>query len=185
MRTLIFMVLAASTAATPALAQDGDFSGPRAEAIIGWDNSNVPLGEASDGLVYGGALGYDLQRGNTVFGIEGEITGTTTKGEAPAPNSIWRGSLDRDLYVGGRVGFTVTPNTLIYAKAGYTNLRARVEIESSTDPYRGSGITGGYRLGAGTELKLGGKAYLKGEYRYSDYGGSGRHQIVSGLGIRF
>jgi outer membrane immunogenic protein len=185
MRNLILVALAASAAATPALAQEGDFSGPRAEAIIGWDNSRVPLGDANDGLVYGGAIGYDLQRGNTVFGIEGEITGATTKSEALAPNSTWRGSQDRDLYVGGRVGFTVRPNTLIYAKAGYTNLRTKLEIETSTGVERGGGITGGYRLGAGAEVKLGENAYLKGEYRYSDYGSSGRHQVVTGLGVRF
>ena len=38
----------------------------------------------------------------------------------------------RDLYVGGRVGVVVGGNTLLYAKAGYTNARVRVDYEDGT-----------------------------------------------------
>lgn len=187
MRKLIFAALAASAAATPALAQDAPFSGPRAEVIAGWDHaSSAADGEMHDALTYGGAIGYDLQRGNTVFGIEGEITGSTLKQTVQSPpDTRFRATVGRDLYIGGRVGVAVNPNTLLYAKAGYTNLRNQIEYQTATVDQKYGAIEGGYRLGAGAEVKLTDKAYLKTEYRYSDYGSDGRHQVVGGLGIRF
>ncbi len=186
MQKLILVALAASAAATPAFAQDGSFNGPRAEVIAGWDHADVPGGEMRNGLTYGGAIGYDVQRGSTVFGVEGEITGSTIKDESqPAANTTFKGTLGRDLYVGGRIGFTATPNVLLYAKAGYTNQRSNIEYRSPTFNQDAGATDGGYRLGAGAEVKLSGKTYLKGEYRYSDYGDGQRHQVVGGLGIRF
>lgn len=186
MRNLILATLTATAAATPAFAQDTSFTGPRAEAIAGWDHANVPGGDMKDGVTYGGAIGYDVQRGGTVFGIEGEITGSTLKDDSRiTPDTRFKGEVGRDLYVGGRLGLVASPNTLIYAKAGYTNLRTHVAYSSPTTNYDGSGTDGGYRLGAGAEYRLGGKAYLKSEYRYSDYGGGARHQVVGGLGVRF
>ena len=52
------LALVAATA-TPALAQDGTFQGPRAEVIGGWDRVNGD-GDGKSGFVYGGAIGYDL-----------------------------------------------------------------------------------------------------------------------------
>lgn len=186
MQKLILAAFAACAAATPALAQDQSFNGPRAEVIVGWDHANVPGGDMRDGVTYGGAIGYDVQRGNTVFGIEGEITGSTLKEDLQiTPDTSFRGTLGRDLYVGGRIGFVAGSNTLLYAKAGYTNLRSNVEYRSPTEDQAVSGIDGGYRLGAGAEVRLTDKAYLKTEYRFSDYGGGERHQLVGGVGLRF
>ncbi|NIJ21855.1 outer membrane immunogenic protein [Sphingomonas naasensis] len=186
MRTLTLITLAASAAASPAFAQDAPFNGPRVEIIAGWDHSNLPTADMSDGLTYGGAIGYDVQRGNTVFGVESEITGSTIdRGHQITPDTSIRGAIGRDLYVGGRVGVAVAPNTLIYAKGGYTNVRSYLDYHSPTFNQDGSGIQGGYRVGAGAEVKLTEKTYIRSEYRYSDYGGNDRHQVVGGVGIRF
>ena len=72
MRTKIFAaVLIASTAiAAPAFAQDATFTGPRAEAVVGWDrvtDDSFNTDNSRDGVVYGGQVGYDFQRGNAVF----------------------------------------------------------------------------------------------------------------------
>ena len=41
-------------------------------------------------------------------------------------------------------------------------------------------------LGVGAQIGLGSNAYLKTEYRYSNYqDGVDRHQVVGGLGFRF
>ncbi|MBO9621483.1 MAG: porin family protein [Sphingomonas sp.] len=186
MQKLLLAALAASALATPAFAQSQSFEGPRAEVIAGWDHADVPGGDMRDGATYGAALGYDVRRANTVFGIEGEITGSTLKEDLQlAPDTSFRGTLGRDLYIGGRIGIVAGSNTLLYAKAGYTNLRSNVEYHSPTENQDASGIDGGYRLGAGAEVRLTDKAYLKTEYRFSDYGGGERHQLVGGLGIRF
>ena len=44
----------------------------------------------------------------------------------------------------------------------------------------------GIRAGAGAQIGLGSRAYLRTEYRYSNYqDGVDRHQVVGGLGLRF
>lgn len=192
MRKLILAALSASALATPALAQDANFSGPRAEAIVGWDHvsDDSASNGSRDGVVYGGQLGYDYQTGNTVFGIEGEVTGASTKDTANGvlvAGDRLKVSAGRDFYVGGRVGFVAGSRALIYAKGGYTNARFNSEYTSTTGTIEDHDTLDGWRLGAGAELKLTDKAYLKSEYRYSNYGdvGGTRHQVVGGVGIRF
>lgn len=196
MRKLILAALAASAAATPALAQDASFSGPRAEAIVGWDHvgdDSISNG-SRDGVVYGGQLGYDYQAGNTVFGVEGEVTGASTKDTANGvlvAGDRLKVSAGRDLYVGGRVGFVAGNRALIYAKGGYTNARFDTHYTSTTSDIEDHDTVDGWRLGAGTEVKLNDKVYLKGEYRFSKYDSDSagvnaeRHQVVGGVGIRF
>lgn len=196
MRKLILAALAASAAATPALAQDATFTGPRAEAIVGWDHvgdDSVSNG-SRDGVVYGGQLGYDYQAGKAVFGVEGEITGATTKDTATGvlvADDRLRVSAGRDLYVGARVGIVAGERALLYAKGGYTNARFNTEYTSATSNIDEHDTVDGWRLGAGGELKLNDKVYLKGEYRFSKYDSDSagidakRHQVVGGVGIRF
>lgn len=204
MRTKLFTaaLIASAAFAAPAFAQDSgqEFSGPRAEAIVGWDHikDDSSYDASKDGVTYGGAIGYDLQRGNTVFGVEGEITGASTRDRATdvlAAGDSLRVKADRDLYVGGRLGFVVGGRTLIYAKGGYTNAGFSTHYSSpNTTPainIRDNEKEDGWRLGAGAEMKLTGNIYAKAEYRYSDYGADDngidakRHQVVGGLGVRF
>ena len=192
MRKLILAALAASTAATPAFAQDATFTGPRAEAIVGWDHvgdDSISNG-SRDGVVYGGQLGYDYQAGKAVFGVEGEITGSTAKDTANGvlvAGDRLKTSTGRDFYAGARAGFVVGERALIYAKGGYSNARFNSEYTSTTGTIEDHETLEGWRLGAGAELKLTDKAYLKSEYRYTNYGGAGgeRHQVVGGVGVRF
>ncbi len=196
-------VLALSTVAAPAFAQDtGDsseatFTGPRAEAIVGWDhvNDDSLYGANKDGIVYGGAIGYDHQIGRAVIGVEAEATGATTKdtdtGVLVAGDTL-RVKAGRDLYAGGRVGYVVGGNALIYAKGGYTNAMVSTRYVSGTNTSSFKDNFEGWRIGAGAEVKLTGKVYVKGEYRYSNYGDDNaagpnvkRQQVVGGVGIRF
>lgn len=171
MRILATTALALSAAiATPALAQDGQFQGPRAEVVAGWDHVGG-LGEGQSGFTYGGVIGYDKQIGRAVIGAETEITGSTTDQDGV--------SAGRDIYVGGRLGFVVAGSNLIYGKAGLTN--ARYNIDGL-----GGATSDGYRLGAGIEHSFG-KFYGKVEYRYSRYEelDLNRDQVLAGLGVRF
>ena len=78
----------------------------------------------------------------------------------------------RDLSVGGRAGFGVGGNSLIYAKAGYTNARVRVDYEDGTAgtvaDFTDRTNLDGVRAGLGAQIGLGPNAYLKTEYRYSN-----------------
>lgn len=187
--------------AAPAMAQDGPFAGGRVEALAGYDNvqdGGDGSSEGTSGFTYGGLVGYDIQRGNTVFGLEGEVTDATTS--TRSYNALTAGDrfsieAGRDFYLGGRIGAVISPQAMVYAKGGYTN--ARVESRYTT------GATGatetidkvnldGFRVGAGLEYKLSPTSFIKGEYRYSHYGNVDnvdidldRHQLMAGIGIRF
>lgn len=202
---LIATALAATTAlATPALAQDQDptFTGPRAEIIGGWDR--VADGQTghhgSDGVTYGGAVGYDFHLGGgAIAGFEGEVTGSTNKETTTSvvvANDSLRLKSGRDLYVGGRIGFLAGPRALIYAKGGYTNAKLETRYVNGATTVNSSENASGWRAGAGAEFALSHNVYVKGEYRYSNYdrinGPSAtthidvdRHQVVGGIGVRF
>jgi outer membrane immunogenic protein len=95
----------------------------------------------------------------------------------------------------------VTPSTLLYAKAGYTNLSIENAFTSDSDNVDFDTTVDGYRLGAGIEQMLGRNVYAKAEYRYSNYNGLqfdddlfgdetldidlDRHQVMAGVGVRF
>src|SRR3546814_13063413 len=89
MRKLVLTARAAATAtgafATPALAQDATFTGPRIGVIAGYDGIRPGSTEDSDiagddqtadGLPYGLEAGYDVDFGSAVIGAEGEISGS-------------------------------------------------------------------------------------------------------------
>lgn len=193
MRRLICVALVTGSLATPALAQDAaPFSGPRVEGIVGYDRTEIE-NEGADGVGYGAAIGYDVQRGRAVFGAEGEI-GESSVDECVRDVAIAGDNLcasaGRDLYVGGRVGGVVGRNLLLYGKAGYANSRLRLDYEDGTAgtalDFRQRENLDGVRVGGGLEMALGTNAYAKTEYRYSNYEqGFDRHQVVAGFGFRF
>jgi outer membrane immunogenic protein len=211
-------------AATPALAQDpGSFTGFRVEGIVGYDTlksgndedddvdtSDDEGDESIDGVVFGIGVGYDFDLGGVVAGLEAEFTESTGKQEVtetidgPFSSRIETG---RDIYVGGRLGFRVTPTTLIYGKAGYTNTSIEGRFEGDGERFEFDSNVDGWRLGAGVEQLFGRSAYGKLEYRYSNYSNLDfsddfdlddldpedfetdidldRHQVVVALGYRF
>ena len=193
MRYLVSAALLAGTIATPAFAQESSpHAGFRVEGIVGYDRADV-AGDGTDGVLYGVGVGYDFQAGNAIFGIEGEASDSTVDecvADATIPGDELCGTFGRDLYVGGRVGAVVGGNTLLYAKAGYTNARIGLDYEdgtAATDPDFSVGTNlDGVRAGAGAQFDIGENTYLKTEYRYSNYEqGFDRHQVVAGFGLRF
>ena len=194
MRKILLAAMLAGTVATPALAQNAaPFTGPRVEGIIGYDRAGTEEIEKSDGVNYGAGIGYDFQMGGLVTGVEAEITDSTVDECAEGVNLTGDklcAQVGRDIYVGGRVGSLVGPNTLFYGKAGYTNARLQTEYEDGIDGDAGDIETGdnldGVRLGAGLEHAIGPNSFVKAEYRYSNYEqGFEKHQGVIGFGFRF
>lgn len=200
MRKLVLAALAATTLSTPAMAQDAPppFTGLRVEGVVGYDvlkdGSGQDSGE-SEGLLYGGQVGYDFRTGGVVLGIEGEATGSTTDTRATGllvPNDVTTLDAGRDLYVGGRVGALLSPVAMVYAKGGYTNAQVDVDYRAGNSTTRFKSELDGFRVGAGLEYQLNPGMYVKGEYRYSNYSSIDgydtdldRHQLLGGIGIRF
>ncbi|HEX8449637.1 MAG TPA: outer membrane beta-barrel protein [Allosphingosinicella sp.] len=183
-------VVATAGLAWPVFAQDAEsaekpaeFTGFKVEGLAGYNEE----------LVYGVGAGYDRQFGRVVLGAEAELSDSTEKDcltSAFAPGDRFCSSLRRNLYAGARIGYTLTPRTLLYGKIGYTNQRVATEYTAGTPASIASfdvaGDLDGIRLGGGLERKLGRNAYVKGEYRYSDYeNGDFRHDGVVGIGFRF
>lgn len=146
--------------ATPAMASD--FAGPRVEVTAGADD--VKNGVDTTDITYGAALGYDLQFGKVVAGIDATAANVFDKA---------------DLGVGARLGYVLNENVLAFTRVGYTNLerpavRGRaLELEGLT-------------LGGGLEVNVAGPVYGKVEYRYTDFdAGLGRHGALVGVGFRF
>lgn len=219
MRYVLLAALAASSAlAAPAFAQDSGqtFTGPRIAVLGGYDGIRPGSSEDSDfegddqtvdGFLYGVEAGYDIAIGpRAVIGADLEYSDSTGKVETDSTDPEFFGfgrvSTGRDLYVGLRAGLRATPNTLVYAKGGYTNARLNVLANDGETEFRENFELDGWRLGAGLEQALGTNAFAKVEYRYSNYsnanfefadgGVSGdfdidtdRHQVVAGLGWRF
>ena len=176
--------IAAIAAATPAAAQ------PRVEIHGGWDRVSND-GVEEDGILYGIGFGYDLPVGERAF-VGADFSADLSSGDACESSVLVnndRSCVDvgRDLAAGIRAGVNVTPSTAVYALAGYTNARFRLDY---TTP---AGVTtrtaenlDGLRLGAGVQQRIGERTYGKVEYRYSNYeAGMTRHNVVVGLGITF
>ena len=183
MKKILFATAAsvAFLAATPALAQDAPAAptGPRVEALVGYDRVKAG-GDHDGGVLFGIGAGYDFAVGNGVsLGADIEATDSTQKeGDA----DIAQVKSGRDLYAGGRVSFAVSPKANLYLKAGYTNARFKASDEGDTFAENFDGV----RVGAGGQVAVSGKAYVGGEYRYSNYeAGLSRHQVALTVGTRF
>jgi len=188
MRSIVVAALFAASAAAPALAQDrAPFTGARVEGLAGWDR--VQNNGHDDGLTYGLGAGYDFQTGMGLVGVEAEASDSGVKqcsGSRTVADPRLCAKAGRDLYVGGRVGTVIGGKTLLYAKAGYTNARAKLTAnDGSGQVTLGSTDLDGVRVGAGVEYALGTNAFVKTEYRYSNYeAGFERHQLLGGFGFR-
>jgi outer membrane immunogenic protein len=185
---------AAVTIASPALAQDeaSSFNGPYVGVLGGYDN--VGLNSSNeDGVLYGGVIGYDINLGGAVFGVEGEYSDSDTKFRTEdllVTGDSARLKTGRDLYAGVRVGGPITLNVMLYAKGGYTNAKVKsVYDDGAGVSLSDSDELDGYRLGAGVEYARG-PILGRLEYRYSSYGKYNsvdveRHQVAAVLGYRF
>ncbi len=180
MKQILFATAASAAifAAAPALAQTAP-AGPRVEAVVGYDKVKA-LGESDGGFLYGLGAGYDFAVAPRVsIGADVEATDSTQKIGDDDIASVKSG---RDLYAGGRVSLAVSPTANLYVKGGYTNARFKATAGGDSE----SANFDGYRLGAGGQLAISGKAYVGGEYRYSDYeDGLKRHQVAMTVGTRF
>ena len=153
---ILATTVAFGLSAAPAMASD--FAGPRIEVTAGADD--VTGGVDPTDVTYGAGLGYDVQFGRVVAGIEASVD-----------NAFDR----RDIGVGARLGVALNDNVLVYGKAAYANWRQVAGVD-----------TEGLRLGGGLEVNLAGPVYAKAEYRYTDFdGNTGKHGGLVGFGLRF
>ncbi len=195
MRTIALSTFTAAVflAATPAAAQDSRpaWQGFHIEALAGLDHTIHQNGGA---VVYGMGVGYDLQAGRAVLGIDAEATDSTFRGctrNVISVNDRLCASPGRELSIGLRAGIIVSPHVLLYLKGGYANARFHVDYDdgtpAGTNNFNFSQNLDGLRVGGGAEFRLSRNAYTRVEGRYSRYehGGGDRGQAVAAFGLRF
>jgi outer membrane immunogenic protein len=125
-----------TTAANAAL-----FDGPYVGADVGYEDSGrIDHG----GATYGGFAGYDLRVGSDlVLGAEGRIGGSsiteTRTRSTSAFTTVARSSIGRHVGASARLGFLAGPRTLVYARAGWENVKVnatttRTPVLPAADP---------------------------------------------------
>ena len=221
MKTTIALLAAASIAAlaTPAMAQDkAPFSGFRVGVEAGYDHlrsgssedidTTRDINQSIDGVNYAGVVGYDAAVGEKLrIGAEASYGDSTasrdTDNSQPTVFNLGRVEAQREIYVGGRVGYVTSPDLMLYVKGGYTNQRFGYEGTDGTTSASQRLDTDGYRIGAGAEYAFSNNVYGGLEYRYSNYSegeldfngntpdssrfniDTDRHQVVATVGVRF
>jgi outer membrane immunogenic protein len=136
-------------------------------------------GDAS-GLVGGGQIGCDYQTGNWVFGIQGQGLWADLNERHNQINGSFVGAgvgvletkLDWIATVTGRIGYTVTPQTLLYVRGGGAWKRDRLTlfgpgaafISETTDP-----TFNGWTVGGGIEYLITPNISIFAEANYADF----------------
>jgi len=133
------------------------------------------------GFIGGGQVGYNLQFGQWVLGVEGDGswsrikgTETTTSPFTPARTSTTTLEADWITMVTGRAGFAWN-NWLIYAKGGWAwvDLKSNSIVQGAglpTQTTSGSKTRDGFIVGGGIEFGLWNNFSLKAEYNFIDIG---------------
>ena len=160
-------------ASAPALAAP---TGLRVTALAGLERTDAATRTgASDGVYYGGQLGYDWQLGSVIAGIEGDLGGSS------ASQAIGTRRADQGVFVSAavRLAVPVTDSLRGFVRGGYAYHTVTYDTGQA---FHGSGWT----LGGGGEVDLTERVFLRGEYRFSDYGRTVRgQQFLLGAGLRF
>ena len=131
--------------------------------------------DRSTGVIGGGQLGYNLQSGNIVFGLEADLGGAGLSGSARTTVGTpydykHSGGFYGDIT--GRVGLT-SGQALFYAKGGAAFLNSEYQFKYIGNPqYDSSGgdTSWGWTIGGGIEYMLNSNWSAKIEYQHFDFG---------------
>jgi outer membrane immunogenic protein len=117
----------------------------------------------------GGAIGYNWQNGNVVFGIEVDAAGADINGSAGTPGLLWaRSQIDAFGTVRGRLGLTPSPATLLYVTGGYAWANNKLDIDVLGATASDIRTHSGWTVGAGLEYMFAPSWSGKIEYLYTD-----------------
>jgi outer membrane immunogenic protein len=144
--------------------------------------SGAPTGFSSkanaNGVVGGGHVGYNIQTGPFVFGLEGDFEGAGIDGtghrrfqDGPELASHFDTKTDWEASFRGRAGYAVN-NWLVYGTAGIAWADIKHDYVNGNGSSAGSfnNISTGWTAGAGVEAGFAPNWSTRVEYRYSDFG---------------
>ena len=146
-------------------------------AIIIPYNASVPFAQpGTNGMIGGAQLGYNMQTGNFVYGIELDFGGldASASGVKVDPNTgtVITVKSNGGFYgdITGRVGVGAG-NALLYAKGGFAYYTGNVSVTADSplgSISQNSGMFTGWTVGGGLEYKLTRTLTMKAEYQYFD-----------------
>jgi outer membrane immunogenic protein len=173
------------------------WSGPYAGVTLGYgfagqtDVGDPALEIETDGFLAHGFAGYQMQNGNFVYGLEGDVGYGGYEGDNLGVES--KAGLDGSLRA--RLGVAVTPDILLYGTAG-----GALQNNEITDAVGNSDSNThlGWTAGAGADVKITEQVFGRVEYRYTDFGSkdynlggtnfeadSRDHRVMFGVGMKF
>ncbi|MDP9838848.1 outer membrane immunogenic protein [Neorhizobium huautlense] len=128
-----------------------------------------------DGSVFGAFAGYNWQFGNgIVVGVEGDIEYNSNDEKFFGYRTFgtdWAGSAR------GRIGYAFD-RLMVFGTAGWTMANGHIQYGGIDKSETFSGWT----AGAGVDYAVTDKIFVRGEYRYSDFG---TKEIVRGMNVDF
>ncbi|MCR5942718.1 porin family protein [Ochrobactrum sp. XJ1] len=203
-KSFVFIALATSMAAVPAIAADLTYDNPapvgEQQAYSAYDWSGFYLGAqggyswnkgtvlGSDQNIDSGTAGihagYNFQSGSIVYGIENDFNyNFEDKNDA---------NLEWDASGRARVGYALD-RTLVYATGGVAAAGGKVDVPGVG---KKDDILIGWTAGGGVEHAFTNNVTVRGEYRYSDFGnkdfgssigdfGATQHKVIVGASYKF
>jgi outer membrane immunogenic protein len=199
MRTTYFAILIPACAlATPCQADDHPFAGPRAGVEVSYED----YGDGVSGEAVAVVAGWDFRLGDklvlgldaryTVHGVEGSET-TTTPAQLLQTVDV---AVEDNWGVGGRIGYAVGNNVLIFAQGGYERLgidASRTVRAQACVPPNGCQISRTdfsfnddmWTVGAGVEWAATENLRLRAQYTYGDSDSYDRNRVSLAAAIQF
>jgi outer membrane immunogenic protein len=159
-------------------AGSGNVSGSYSGTLFSFSVTGQPVVEfGTSGILGGAQIGYDLQNGNWVFGIEGDIdaSGISGSGQQFSGGGTTVDASSKLNWLGtfrGRLGYAFD-QWLLYATGGIAfgnNTVTVVATGTNTGTAKDSQTHVGWTLGLGGEYRLNQQWSIGGEYRYVDLG---------------
>ncbi|WP_315920325.1 porin family protein [Mesorhizobium sp. SP-1A] len=118
----------------------------------------------TDGFIGGAFAGYNWQQDNFVYGVEGDLGYNGSKGSA----DDWKSKSGFEGSIRARLGYSVSPDILLYGTAGGAGESLKITDQLSGDS-QSKGMFG-WTAGAGADIKFTDNVFGRVEYRYTDYG---------------
>jgi len=164
----------------------GPFDGPYIGLNLGWGTNHAEqsnpgepfsLTASDNSFTGGGQLGYNLQCGALVFGIETDINYLNFETNSAFPDPVFvRNEVNWFGTVRGRLGMTIQPNAMLYITGGLAYAGVTEAIFDPSLPFRQSDddTKVGWTLGGGLELAHYGRWLIRTEALYVDLGSESR-----------
>ena len=192
--TALVAPLASAASAAP-------FDGPYVGVQVGWQSEKmrdvkssfgaIPVDENKRSVTGGLFAGYDKTiNGRFVLGAEGGVDlASDNEVTSSAGGTSYSVDPKYSFDLTARAGYLVNPQTLIYARGGYTGARVRTTVTTPAGVSSASDSQDGWVVGGGVERVITQNVSARVEYRYSKFSeGDGkdyRHRVLAGLSYRF